>query len=239
MGKKFLAVGTILLVMHLLSPALARAQLNVFDDLVKNVSGLMFSVSTGSLTDPDALTTENLRCFGLETLIDVYTFGDTLDNSRRRWGFELGLGYEQVNGLTATEPSMDLRGKLTSVPVFSLYGTYYGWDWAQPFIGLHGGKWNFAGSGIDSAGARFRLESEILGTGVTAGVYKEIKGLSSGIILKATYHYRVFQDLKWTVPQGEKVPRSWPITMDASGFEYAVAWQFDFDRAEPKPKHGK
>lgn len=207
----------------LLLPLPARAQLpGVFESLFDQVNSLAFYTQVGALTDNTAVEGTVLGFgvtgLGTEVLLDLPSALGT--------DFELGLGTSFLRGLQATEPSLDLRGAVRTLPQIGVYASGFGGmeeGPLNPYAGVSFGVadlWN--ARGYDPEGAVYEVGAETFEIGVTGGLYVEAPALR-GLYVEAGYRLRRFESLTW---KAAVLPDGWPRALDASVAFVNVGWQF-------------
>lgn len=205
-----------------LLPSPARAQAAI-EELFSKTEAVTVSAALGCLP-ASSLTTGGGGCglygFGLEALINLAS----PDSSG--WGFELALGYGQLSGFRAEDPSLDLRGAVRSLPSVAAYASR---DRAMPlgfeqyYFGLHTGFLQTANlQAYDGEGRQYSLDAETFEFGLSFGIYHR-----SGLFIEPTYRFRYFPSVEWTLPDGvEAVPSGWPRSLNLSGPSVSVGYQF-------------
>ncbi|HLT48556.1 MAG TPA: hypothetical protein VK002_15085 [Rubricoccaceae bacterium] len=214
----------------LLAPQAAHAQLpGVFESLFQQVNSIVFYTQVGAFTDNAEFEGDvggfGVTGLGTELLLDLPSALDT--------DFELGLGTSFVRGFDATEPTLDLRGSIRTLPQISVYASGFG-DMERgalnPYLGISFGVadlWN--ARGYDEAGTIYRANAETFELGLVGGLYVEASALR-GLYLEAGYKLRRFESLTWTgeslADEGWTLPEGWPRAADASQAFVNVGWQF-------------
>ena len=216
----------------LLLAAPVQAQtLDVLSGLFDSVNSIAFSAGGGAVLGESAI---DPTCFdiglcgmALEVFLDL--------PSPEAVDLELGLGTSFLRGFAASEPSLDLRGSVRTLPFISVYLTRLGtlgerWP-VQPYAGLNFGYaqlWN--ARGYDADGVQYEVGGEAFEVGATAGVFVNVGG-ASGLFLEASLRQRRFDSLDWSLPGGV-LPDGWPRDLNASTLFVNVGWQFWIERAE-------
>jgi hypothetical protein len=213
----------------LLVPHAAHAQLpGVFESLFQNVNSIVFYSQTGALTDNSAIEGTvggfGVTGLGTELLLDLPSALDT--------DFELGLGASFVRGFEATEPSMDFRGAVRTLPQISVYASGFGNMEARalnPYLGVSFGAADFWNArGYDAEGNVYEVGAQTFELGLMGGLYVEATMLR-GLYVEAGYKVRSFESLTYTSPslaEGWQLPDGWPRAADASIAFVNVGWQF-------------
>ena len=218
--------------------ASAQAQFfSVVDNLFENVNAIVFYGQAGALVSEDEIfgtgPEGSLYGGGAEVLIDLPGTDNTY--------FELALGTNVVQGLRATEPSLDLHGSLRSLPTIAVYASKLGLpeeSFIMPYVGANFGVlslWNARGYLPD--GTIVPLAGETFELGASLGAYVN-RGPFSGLYVELNYRHREFESLTWTT---EQLPDGWPRSLNASGAFVSAGWQFyitredDADVATPAP----
>ncbi|NNF58067.1 MAG: hypothetical protein HKN04_07475 [Rhodothermaceae bacterium] len=207
----------------LLAPLPARAQfMDVVSGLFDSVNAIVFYGQVGALTNNEDIegTVANLGTAGLgaEVLIDLPSVGNTY--------FELGLGTSLTRGFDAAEPSLDLRGSLRTLPTIAVYASQLGLPDDSPILPYVGAGFGFSelwnARGYTEDGTIIPVDADTYEFGASAGFYVNA-GPFRGFYTEAGYRQRNFESLIWDTDQ---LPAGWPRSIDASGFELKVGWQF-------------
>jgi hypothetical protein len=202
-------------------PAAAQDPFGVLENLFSSVNSIVFYAQGAALQSDEHLTGDiggfALGGVGVEVLLDLPNAGDT--------EFELGLGGNVFTGLEATEPTLDLRASLRTLPAVSVYAAGIGVPEdspIDPYVGLSFGLaelWN--ARGYDADGNVYPVEAETFELGATAGLYVD-KPLP-GLYVEVGYRHRRFGSVAW---EAETLPAGWPRSLDASTWQAAIGWQF-------------
>lgn len=209
----------------LLAPRAAYAQLpGAFEDLFDRVNSIVFYGQAGVFSDhteaEGTVAGFGVTGLGTEVLLDLPSAFDT--------DFELGLGTSFIRGFQATEPTLDLRGVVRTLPQIAVYASGFGRGDLEkrvlnPYLGITFGVadlWN--ARGYDPSGAVYEVGAETFEIGLTGGLYVEAPVLR-GLHLEAGYKYRRFESLTW---DADVLPAGWPRALDASLAFVNVGWQF-------------
>jgi hypothetical protein len=220
MPRLLLALGAAA-VLALPRPAAAQDPFGVLEGLFSSVNSIAFYAQGAALQSTDEVSGSvgdfALAGVGVEVLIDLPSVGGT--------EFELGLGGNTLTGLEATEPSLDLRGSLRTLPAVAVYATGIGvsdGSPVEPYAGLSFGLaelWH--ARGYDADGAVYPVEAEAFELGATAGLY--VDRVVPGLYVEVGYRHRHFGSLAW---EAEALPAGWPRALDASAWQAIVGWQF-------------
>jgi hypothetical protein len=202
-------------------PAAAQDPFGVLENLFESVNSIVFYAQGAALQSDEHLTGDiggfAIGGVGVEVLLDLPNAGDT--------EFELGLGGNVFTGLEATEPTLDLRASLRTLPAVSVYAAGIGVPAdspVDPYVGLSFGLaelWN--ARGYDADGNVYPVEAETFELGATAGLYVD-KPLP-GLYVEVGYRHRRFGSVAW---EAETLPAGWPRALDASTWQAAIGWQF-------------
>ncbi|MEP0546088.1 MAG: hypothetical protein ABJF88_04090 [Rhodothermales bacterium] len=216
----------LLLGLVLLAPTAASAQImSAVTGLFDSVNSIAFSVSGGQIVGDTELDADCLGggvcAMGIEVLLDL--------PSPEGIVLELGLGTRFLRGFGATEPTLDLRGSVRTLPEVSVYVTrpeVMGRRVVQPYAGLNFGfaqLWNMRG--YDAEGTQYEVDSEAFEVGATVGAFLDVAVLS-GLFVEATYRHRRFDSLDWSIPGAPVLPPGWPRELNVSTALVTVGWQF-------------
>ena len=212
--------------LFLLPPA-AAAQAAI-EGLFSRTEAVTVSANLGCVNSSSVSTGSGgcgLYGFGLEALIDLAAPGEA-----GGWGFELALGYGQLSGFEAEDPSLDLRGAVRALPSIAAYASR---ERAMPlgfddfYVGLHTGFLQTANmQAYDAEGRQYSLDGETFEFGISLGLYNR-----TGFFVEPSYRFRYFPSLSWTFPDGvEALPAGWPRSLNLSGPSLAVGYQFSLPR---------
>ncbi len=216
----------LLLGLLLLVPTAASAQImSAVTGLFDSVNSIAFSVGGGQIVGDTELEADCLGggicAMGIEVLLDLPSPEGVV--------LELGLGTRFLRGFGATEPSLDLRGSVRTLPEVSVYATrpeMMGRHVIQPYAGLNFGfaqLWNVRG--YDAEGTQYEVDSEAFEVGVTVGAYLDVDVLR-GLFVEGTYRHRRFDSLDWSIPGAPVLPAGWPRELNVSTALVTVGWQF-------------
>lgn len=202
-------------------PALAQDPFGVLENLFSSVNSIVFYTQAAALQSDQHLAGDvagfALGGVGVELLLDLPNAGGT--------EFELGLGGNVLTGLEATEPSLDLRASIRTLPAVAVYAAGIGVpddSPIDPYVGLSFGLaelWN--ARGYDQEGNVYPLEAETFELGATAGLY--IDRPLPGLYIEVGYRHRRFGSVAWAT---ESLPAGWPRSLDASTWQGVIGWQF-------------
>ncbi len=209
-------------------PAAAQDPFGVLEGLFSSVNSIVFYTQGAALQSDHDLAGDvagfALGGVGVEVLLDLPNAGGT--------EFELGLGANVLTGMEATEPSLDLRGAIRTLPAVSVYAAGIGVpddSPVDPYVGLSFGLselWN--ARGYDEAGTIYPMEAEAFELGATAGLY--IDRPFPGLYFEVGYRHRRFGSIAW---EAETLPAGWPRSLDASTWQAAIGWQFRLRNGMP------
>ena len=172
----------------------------------------------GWLTSDDNLDTRGsaLLGYGVEVLFAIK------DDPKSSYAVELALGYNYLTGFRSTNPALDLRGSMRTLPELSVYATYEKLGRVEPYIGIHTGLldlWHT--QAYDSDGEQYSVSSEAFQAGLTTGI------VVRGVWVEGSYRIRNFPSLDWVLPGEETaLPAEFPRTLDLSGWSLRVGYQF-------------
>ncbi len=166
-----------------------------------------------------------LRGFGVEVGVDL-----TPDTAR--YLAQFALGYGQIQGFKAQEPSLDLHGVMRLAPEVSLYLTRNTKTWVSPYVGLHTGivtisNWKAYTTPGDTL---YSFSASTLQFGATGGL-----SLPRNMYVDVGYRYRSFESLEWSLARGV-LPHGWPKTLTISAVQATVGIQFDIAALTGKKK---
>lgn len=207
----------------LLLPGAAGAQ-EAIEALFSRTEAVTVSAGTGCVAG-SGVTTESGGCglhgFGLEALINLAS-PDTAGG----WGVELALGYGQIMGFQAEDPTLDLRGAVRALPSVAAYASRRArlpLGFSAFYFGLHTGFLRTSNlQAYDPEGRQYSLSGETFEFGGSVGVYH-----NSGLFVEPSYRFRYFPSLEWTFPDGvEALPAGWPRSLNLSGPFVSVGYQF-------------
>jgi hypothetical protein len=234
-----LVVVAVLLVMT--SGAPARGQVGAIEALLKRATGVDLYGEVGALTHSKALTTSDywsrdllgdkggLRGTGLEFLFDM----DELGVSREHWSFEMGVGYDNLRGLTASEPSLDLHCSIRELPSLTVYGLMpYDLPLGlTPYVGISTGWVQLVNAqAYDSAGTIYSLDASTYELGLLGGFYEVVSKDRAWVFIEGSFRHRKFDSVKWSSPN-QKLPNRWPRSLDADAALISAGLQVRFGKS--------
>ena len=219
----------LVLIAAVLLPSAARAQFGL-ERVLNYVSVANVNTQVSCLLRVNELTAAGgnrcgLRGFGVEVGLDL-----TPDTAR--YLVQFALGYGQIQGFKAKEPSLDLHGVMRLAPEVSLYLTRNTKTWVSPYIGLHTGivsisNWKAYTTPGDTL---YSFSATTLQFGATGGL-----SLPHDVYVDVGYRYRSFESLEWSLARGV-LPRGWPKTLTMSAVQATVGIQFDIAALTGKKK---
>jgi hypothetical protein len=173
---------------------------------------------------------QRLLGYGFELSLDLGS-----DTTCARWSCghaqELGLGYTHVGNLRSRVPGFDIRGSVRDWPTLTYYRTWSGANVGgrlpggafSPYLGLGTGYLVLSNlSFYDATGQIYTVTGDAIGASVSGGFVNE-----PGIFIQAAYRLRYFGGLGYKTPASPaKLPAELPRSLNLSGFEIAVGWQF-------------
>lgn len=214
----------VLVLVGLMLPATASAQISVITGLFDSVNSIAFSVTGGTIVGDTELDPEclggGLCGMALEVFLDLPSPEGT--------ELELGLGTSFLRGFAAREPSLDLRGAVRTLPFVSVFATRphaLGSLALQPYAGLSVGfaqLWN--ARAYDAAGVQYGVSGEAFEYGLTMGAYVGAPPFT-GLFVEASVRQRRFDSLDWSL-SGTALPAGWPRELNVSTVLVGVGWQF-------------
>lgn len=140
--------------------------------------------------------------------------------------FDLGIGYGQMDGLTAPGP-FELHGSVRELPSLSAYATARLTDRVGVYAGVRTGVITLQDAQLyvaDTGGTTslFTLSATSFEFGAPLGLDVAIAG-DLHVTLEAEYMRRIFNSLVTDPPNG--FPSSFPRTLDLSGVSWSVGVQ--------------
>jgi hypothetical protein len=203
------------------APALAQ---EAIESLFSKTEAVTISAGYGCVRSSN-VTSEHGDCgvfdVKLEALINLAT-----QDSVHPWGVELALGYGQTTGFRSSNPELDLRGAIRSLPSVAAYASRaaplpFGFD--EVYVGVHSGFLAMHNMrAYDSEGRQYALDGETFEFGVSVGLFNEV-----GFFVEPSYRIRYFPSVDWQLPDGvDAVPEGWPRSLNLSGPSIAVGYQF-------------
>src|SRR5262249_13928297 len=151
------------------------------------------------------------------------------------------IGYEQLAGFRAKEPSLDLHGAIQTVPSISIYvsqgdsttdGKGRRERRVSAYVGVSTGltlAMNLRG--YNSAGFQYSADGSTYPLGVAVGV-----ATSRGLLVELSYVYREFHSLDWKFPPNSPtspapaLPTGWPRSINASTLTLAIGWEISLKK---------
>ncbi len=172
----------------------------------------------GWLTSDKNLDTKGsaLLGYGVEVLFALH------DNPKSSYAVELALGYNYLTGFRSSNPAIDLRGNMRTLPELSVYATYEKMGRVEPYLGVHTGLLDlWHAKAYDADGQQYTVSSEAFQAGLTGGV------VFRGVWLEGSYRIRNFPSLDWELPGDATVlPAEFPRGIDLTGWSLRAGYQF-------------
>jgi len=172
----------------------------------------------GWLTSDENLDTRGsaLLGYGVEVLFAVK------DDPKSAFAVELALGYNYLTGFRSSNPAIDLRGNMRTLPELSVYATYEKLGKIEPYVGVHTGLLDlWHAKAYDANGEQYTVSSESFQAGLTGGI------VVRGVWLEGSYRIRNFPSLDWELPgEATALPSEFPRSIDLSGWSLRLGYQF-------------
>jgi hypothetical protein len=143
--------------------------------------------------------------------------------TRAIWTFEMGIGYSQLYGFDAGDPTFDMRGQVRDLPAATLYATY------EPlgfYFGLRSGFMQIQGLQVyNAAGDVFAGKADSFLLGGLVGKSTEILGIN--FFLEGAYSIRSFPSVEWrSVQMGISLDRGLPRELSFDSWSIGTGIQF-------------
>jgi hypothetical protein len=200
------------------TPAHSQDGLGGVEKLFEEVSAVTVFYQWGRVVGSDDIRGDNLRGAGTEVLID-------LNDNSEGVTLELGLGASFLRGYAAVDTTLDLHTSLRALPTVSLYASK-GRGRFDVFGGISFGLAElWSAQAYDKAGRAWDIEARTFELGFSGGLYWTHPA-GFGVFTEAGYRKREFPAVKWTLPEGQTLPESWPRTLDFSGSYLQLGAQF-------------
>ncbi|MGH7720254.1 MAG: hypothetical protein ACREON_15600 [Gemmatimonadaceae bacterium] len=203
--------------------------------------GFELAFQVGALTRPRTGFAERPRSDTARTLssVTVTRHGDEADTSYvhtvivttvtprdTTWLIEIGLGYGQVGGFRAQDPTFDLRGTIRELPAFSVYLTHTKSDL---YMGLRSGLLELQSMRIyDQSGELSTVDGSTFSLGLMAGRSFGVPGGFENLsfFVEGAYTFRKFASLEYDTPF-TVFPERYPRELSFSGWDVGVGFQLD------------
>ncbi|HMB93730.1 MAG TPA: hypothetical protein VKP65_22955 [Rhodothermales bacterium] len=195
----------------------------VLEGLFSSVNSVSFNLQGGWLDDKKQLSSfsEGVDLFGLGTEVFI-----TLPAPEGTY-LELALGTSYLRGFEATEPSLDLRSSLRTLPSVAVYAALFADRSAfQPYMGVTFGLTElWRSQAYDVNNLEYGLKAQTYEYGLTLGINRDLSE-SIYVFLEGNYRRRRFASLDWDFPGDSQLPTDWPRTLNLSGFGLSAGVQF-------------
>jgi len=137
--------------------------------------------------------------------------------------FQVAMGYSQVGGFEAQDPSFDLKGSIRELPAFAFYVTFFPEDRINLYLGIRGGILQLHSlraydTTSTTTGEVYAGSGSTFQAGVALGVLTSLDVIN--LFVEPSYHVRRIQSVEWT-PVSNKVPVRLPRDLNFSGFQFA------------------
>jgi hypothetical protein len=218
--------------------------------------GVELSISLGAIPGSREPTAESCEVERLEIgdsdTVDVYTETRTVDDRRTttsvvrtkpRAAFckppdlaslRLAVGYSQLRGFGATDPSVDLKGAIAESPAVALYAAFRPEATVSPYVGLRAGRADMHGlRGYDASNTIYDGVSNTLQAGVAAGVSVTFMQVFE-LVIEPSYLIRRFASVEWRTVSGSSngmLPPQLPRDLDMSGWQIAIGIDFGIPKS--------
>ncbi|HUF75192.1 MAG TPA: hypothetical protein VMM35_02895 [Longimicrobiales bacterium] len=139
------------------------------------------------------------------------------------WTFEMGIGYNQLFGFDAGDPSFDMRGQVRDLPAATLYASY------EPlgfYFGLRSGFMQVQGLQVyNEAGEVFAGKADAFLLGGLVGRSTEILGIN--LFVEGAYSIRSFPSVEWrSLQSGIPLDRGLPRDLSFTSWSIGTGIQF-------------
>ena len=194
----------------------------VLEGLFSSVNSVSFNLQGGWLDDKNQLSsfTEGTDLIGLGTEVFI-----TLPAPEGAY-LELALGTSYLRGFEATEPTLDLRSSLRTLPTVGVYASVLSNPVVQPYLGVTFGLTElWRSQAYDPNDLEYDLKAQTYEYGLTLGVNHNLTE-SIYVFAEGNYRRRRFASLDWDFPGDSQLPDNWPRSLNLSGFGISVGVQF-------------
>jgi len=202
------------------APSPVHAQFGL-ERVVSNITDASLNAQGSCLLNSSALRAASggkcgLYGWGLEVAL-----GLTPDTARTLLQFSVGYG--QIAGFQARDPSLDMRGVMRLAPEVSFYVTRVVNDWFMPYAGVHTGivTLNNVQAYTQPGDTLASFSATTMQFGATLGL-----SLPRNFFMDAGYRYRDFRSVEWRLPRGV-LPGRWPKSIIMTAFQVTAGYQFD------------
>jgi hypothetical protein len=142
--------------------------------------------------------------------------------------FDLALGYSQLWGLQATDPTYQFTGAVRELPNATMYVSFYPQRLYTPYLGLRTGLVQLHQASIyddslqTSLRPQYPVHAQTFQLAAVGGVITYLFGLN--MFGELSYTRRYFAGLVYTA-RDNLVPARFPRELDVSGYQIAVGVQ--------------
>lgn len=194
----------------------------VLEGLFSSVNSVSFNLQGGWLDDKDQLSsfTKGTDLIGLGTEVFI-----TLPAPEGTY-LELALGTSYLRGFESTEPTLDLRSSLRTLPTVGVYASVLSNPVVQPYLGITFGLTElWRSQAYDLNNLEYDLKAQTYEYGLTLGINHNLTE-SIYVFAEGNYRRRRFASLDWSFPGDSQLPEDWPRSLNLSGFGVSIGVQF-------------
>jgi hypothetical protein len=217
--------------------------------------GVELSISLGAIPGSrelsDAECQEEKDLYGVLDTVESYTERRTVDGRETTTSvlrtkpkpalceapdlasLQLALGYSQLRGFSAADPTIGINGSLAESPAVALYATFLPEGPISPYVGLRAGRADMHQlRGYDGDNTIFDGTATTLQAGVAVGVSMTFLRVFE-LVVEPSYLSRDFSSVEWRTVSGSSggmLPLSLPRSLDMSGWQVAVGIDFKLPR---------
>jgi hypothetical protein len=217
--------------------------------------GVELSISLGSIPGSrelsDAECQEQKNLYGELDTVDIYRETRTVDDrvtttsvvrTRPRPGvcdppelasLQLALGYSQLRGFRASDPTIDINGSVAESPAVALYAAFLPHSAISPYVGLRAGRADMHQlRGYDDNNTIYDGTSTTLQAGAAVGISATFLKVFE-VVVEPSYLVRRFASVEWRTVSGSSqgmLPPALPRSLDMSGWQLAIGIDFNIPR---------
>ncbi len=146
---------------------------------------------------------------------------------------QLALGYSQLRGFGATDPTIDIRGSIAESPAVALYAAFLPDAIVSPYVGLRAGRTEMhALRGYDANATIYDGTATALQAGIAVGISATFMQVFE-LVVEPSYVVRNFASVEWRTVSGSSegmLPPQLPRGLDMSGWQIAIGIDFNIPK---------
>lgn len=168
--------------------------------------------------------------------VRTYTAKVEPTDTRSSIQVELGLGYGQFTGFASSDTTFAIRGTVREIPALTVYGTWIRpqgtLHWLSPYVGVRTGVLQLHNVQLFQPGTAdsvivYKAAADVFQIGAVGGLSaRSDKFPELMAFAEFGYQVRRFPSVEWNAASGGKILRSFPTSLDFTGFTFEMGFQF-------------